>query len=320
MTEKGMVCATCSYWLVEGWDNGLNIPDGFRGCVNRQNIQINARTETVEAWDIVGMIVKKWLRPSTKMKGEKPGTIIAKENQVKAIKGCLDECAKNVSIKLKEDVPADERELCWWADDLVMHHYPAMGHCIAWDDSPWPSHNIPHKPGGKTVIVVGGGPTRPLWRRFAEENPGAEVWTMNNIIEEGATKHYQIHETMTPKCDTTMVTCPIVWREDYDFHQMPFPKYTSTVDYILADVVRGGFDNVYLPGIEYWGVREIGVQARGAEYFIGALMLRENPAYVWWSPLSHLMEERMYGHKDDEVYTISKIVQEKLDGESKIIR
>jgi len=162
-----------------------------------------------------------------------------------------------------------------------------------------PEFHAPLRKGG--VICVGRGVSRPTAAKYKIDDPTAEVWSINQERIPEAVRHFQIHEeeTLTPlyqklvdcsDIDTEKVR--LYTPENFPFEAIRRKWLNSTPDYMLAIADMEGFSRIYMPGLDFGGIREP-LQALSALYWIG--VLEGKGAKVFLSPLSRVFECKIYG-------------------------
>jgi hypothetical protein len=153
----------------------------------------------------------------------------------------------------------------------------------------------------KAVFVIGAGASRVGYHELLEKEPGAEVWTINDERSGEQTRHFQIHlRSAFPACSEAYFEVGDLIEKGitvYEPHTFPFGKIrrlwlNSSIDYMLALADAEGFSRIYMPGIDFGGLREPQEKA-SSRYWIG--VLEGKGATVYNSPLYNGFDCKIYG-------------------------
>lgn len=157
----------------------------------------------------------------------------------------------------------------------------------------------------RAVIAIGYGISRPSYMIYKKREPDAEIWTINRDRIPGADRHFEIHraELLTPEMraevdssDIDPESMTLYLHDTFPFNTIRRPWLNSTIDYILAMADRDGFSRIYLPGMDFGGIRDV-EEIHSARYWIG--VLEGKGAKVFLSPLSRAFECSIYCHSKE---------------------
>jgi hypothetical protein len=174
--------------------------------------------------------------------------------------------------------------------------------CDEWTREPWPPLPRHSFEPGPSVIILGLGTTSGMWKVFLGDNPDAEIWTLNKgwCKEAGDawTKHFEIHDDTVR---TWFYPIPegreIITNKDYPFKEVARELFGSSICYMLAYAHLKGYREIWMPGVDFGGERNIFDEIVSVHYWMGRL--EEAGARIWYSPLSLLMKNREYGQKKE---------------------